>query len=84
MPDAHIIILGCLNEMAGNATTGRIYELIQAVTALHGVITESQPPPQGSTELMEEIEAWACTGGSFELGASEQAKDFIERCNGYL
>lgn len=82
----HILILGCLSEMAGNATEGGIFDLLTAATALDNKLNEILTPEQEAEihAMLEEVEAWACTGGTYEMGASAQAEDFTSRCNALL
>ena len=80
----HIVLEQCLSDMAGDATTGIIFEFKEAVAALHNHEPLNQTEAEQIEALFETMEAWACTGGTYELGAAAQAADFTSQCNAFL
>lgn len=81
---AHIIIDmdHCLDAMRGNATNGYLTDLRTAYHALDDLLQHQEV--EGAHELLEVIQNWLCTGGTFGLGAADQAKQYTEDCNKLL
>ena len=72
------IVLGCLDALMGNATSGKAYELRTATAALKAAHEETPIP--GAADLLDAIENWACHGGTYQEGAATQAGDFAKQC----
>lgn len=75
----------CLDQMRGNASTGRLVDLKTAYHALNDHLP-TLPPPKAleAHQLLEDIQSWLCDGGTYSQGAADQAATFTGNCNNYL
>ncbi len=74
----------CYGALFGNATTGNGPALKTAYHTLDGKLNDLVPPKSlAAHELLDNIQSWLCSGGTYSMGAASQAAQYTNDCNSY-
>lgn len=78
------IILGKINLMKGNATTGDLTNLATAVVAGDDKILNSSEDLPELHEKLEEVQEWLVDDSTSSSGAADQVETFVTELNALI